>query len=65
MKFSVENQPLFNKRDPKLVMEAATTATFSEAGEYVIMATANDSSGPGGGGDQCCWSTTHYRVSVK
>jgi hypothetical protein len=65
IKFAQENMPLYNKGDAKLVMEAATTATFSAPGEYVVMATANDSSGPGGGGDQCCWSTAHFRVNIK
>jgi hypothetical protein len=65
IKFAQENMPLYNKGDAKLVMEAATTATFSAPGEYVVMATANDSSGPGGGGDQCCWSTAHFKVNIK
>jgi hypothetical protein len=45
--------------------KAATTATFSAPGEYWLRAVANDSSGDGGGGDQCCWTTAHVRVTVK
>jgi hypothetical protein len=45
--------------------KAATTATFSEPGEYVLHATANDWSGEGGRGFQCCWSNAQVRVTVK
>lgn len=45
--------------------KAVTTATFSAPGEYWLRAVANDSSGDGGGGDQCCWSTAHVKVTVK
>ena len=45
--------------------KATTTATFSEAGEYVLRAQANDSSGEGGGGFQCCWTNAHVKVTVK
>ena len=45
--------------------QAVTTATFSVPGEYWLRAVANDSSGDGGGGDQCCWSTAHVKVIVK
>ena len=46
--------------------EATTTATFSEAGEYVLRVrvdnwTANDSSS----GDQCCWTNGYVPVSVS
>jgi len=44
---------------------AATTATFSEAGDYVLHVTANDYSGEGGAGFQCCWTTGQVRVSVQ
>jgi hypothetical protein len=44
--------------------KAATTATFSEPGEYVLHIVANDYSGEGGGGFQCCWTTGQVRVSV-
>ena len=45
--------------------ETTTYVTFSEPGEYRLMATANDISGNGGGGDQCCWTTAHVDVTVR
>jgi len=44
---------------------ATTTATFSEPGEYVLHVTANDYSGEGGSGFQCCWTTGQVKVSVQ
>lgn len=55
---------LFNEGDPHRFLEARTTATFSEPGEYWLRAQVNDSSGDGGGGDQCCWTTAHVKVLV-
>jgi hypothetical protein len=57
--------PLITKGDEKLVLEAKTTATFSAPGEYWLLATVNDLSGDGGGGDQCCWTSAHVKVVVK
>lgn len=45
--------------------KASTTATFSEPGEYVLKIVANDWSGEGGRGFQCCWSNAYVKVSVK
>lgn len=45
--------------------KASTTATFTMPGEYVIRIEGNDSSGVGGGGFQCCWSTGYIKVVVK
>ncbi len=45
--------------------KATTTVTFSEPGEYILQIMANDASGEGGGGFQCCWTTAHVNVSVK
>jgi hypothetical protein len=42
-----------------------TTATFSLPGEYIIRIEGNDSSGVGGGGFQCCWTTAYIKVNVK
>ena len=42
-----------------------TTATFSLPGEYIIRIEGNDSSGVGGGGFQCCWTTAYVKVNVK
>lgn len=44
--------------------KAATTATFSEPGEYILHVTANDFSGDGGGGEVCCWTTAMVKVTV-
>jgi len=57
--------PLVNDGDPTKFVEARTTATFSAPGEYWLRAVVNDSSGDGGGGDQCCWTTVHVLVNVK
>jgi mannose-6-phosphate isomerase-like protein (cupin superfamily) len=43
---------------------ASTTATFSEPGEYWLRVVANDSSGDGGGGFQCCWTNGIVKVTV-
>jgi hypothetical protein len=45
--------------------KSATTATFSAAGEYVLRVAANDWSGEGGRGFQCCWSNAQVKVTVK
>jgi hypothetical protein len=65
VKFADEQIKLTNKKDPKLVLEAATTATFSAPGEYWLRAQVNDASGEGGSGDQCCWTNAHIKVIVK
>jgi len=43
---------------------AATTATFDEPGEYILHVLANDWSGEGGRGFQCCWSNAQVKVTV-
>jgi hypothetical protein len=43
--------------------KATTTATFSAPGEYVLRAQLNDASGQGG--DGCCWTNVHVKVTVK
>jgi hypothetical protein len=45
--------------------KATTTATFNEPGDYVLHIVANDFSGEGGGGFQCCWTTAQLRVSAR
>lgn len=45
--------------------KATAAATFSAPGEYVVRVQANDTSGEGGGGFQCCWTNAHVRVTVK
>ena len=44
---------------------ASTTATFGEPGDYVLRVVANDWSGNGGRGFQCCWTNAQVKVSVK
>jgi hypothetical protein len=45
--------------------EVSTTAKFDAPGDYVIRVQANDSSGEGGSGFQCCWTNAHVKVTVK
>jgi hypothetical protein len=45
--------------------KAVANAKFSEPGDYVLQVTANDYSGPGGGGEVCCWTTVLVKVDVK
>jgi hypothetical protein len=44
--------------------KASTTATFAAPGDYMLLVTANDWSGEGGRGFQCCWTTAHVKVTV-
>jgi hypothetical protein len=41
------------------------SATFSAPGEYLVRVQANDESGEGGAGFQCCWTNTYVKVTVK
>jgi hypothetical protein len=45
--------------------KTSTTATFTVPGDYVLRLQANDSTGDGGGGFQCCWTNLHVAVTVK
>jgi hypothetical protein len=65
VKIAQETINLVNGGDAKKFLEAKTTATFSAPGTYWLRAQVNDSSGNGGGGDQCCWTTAHVVVNVK
>ena len=65
VKIAEETINLVNGGDAKKFVEAKTTATFSAPGTYWLRAQVNDSSGNGGGGDQCCWTTAHVVVNVK
>jgi len=49
----------------KFTGKSATTATFDKPGEYILEIVANDLSGVGGGGFQCCWTTVQVSVTVK
>jgi hypothetical protein len=53
----IADAPFFGK--------AATSATFSQPGEYVLHVVANDWSGEGGRGFQCCWTYGNVKVTVK
>ncbi|HLK48326.1 MAG TPA: hypothetical protein VKT49_09340 [Bryobacteraceae bacterium] len=69
VKFS-NAKPAVEKIERKDIHEAftgksTTTATFTEPGEYVLNVTANDYSGEGGGGFQCCWTTAKVKVTVQ
>jgi hypothetical protein len=43
----------------------AATAKFSAPGEYTVRVQANDESGEGGGGFQCCWTNTYLKVTIQ
>jgi hypothetical protein len=43
---------------------ATSTAAFDTPGEYVVRLQANDVSGEGGGGFQCCWTSVLIKVTV-
>ena len=69
VKFSVERPPVEKTEftpPPKTEFsgKVSTTATFSEPGEYILRLVANDWSGDGGRGFQCCWSNGLVKVSV-
>ena len=49
---------------PKQGDEVTANATFSDPGEYMLRIQANDESGEGGGGFQCCWTNTYVKVTV-
>ena len=55
----VDNTPAIEKE------VVNTTATFSLPGEYIIRVEGNDSSGVGGGGFQCCWTTAYIKAVIK
>jgi hypothetical protein len=65
-KFRGPGDVTFAEESPKVDGgKATTTATFSAPGEYIIRAQANDRTGDGGGGFQCCWTNAHVKVTVK
>ena len=43
---------------------STVTVRFEKPGDYVLHVTANDYSGDGGGGFQCCWTTALVKVAV-
>jgi hypothetical protein len=61
----VQQLPSSGSGAPPFSGKATTNVTFSEPGDYLLHVTANDYSGDGGGGFQCCWTTGLVKVSVK
>jgi hypothetical protein len=53
-----------NPKIDKTTGKVTTNATFTAPGEYILRMQANDSTGEGGGGFQCCWTNTHVKVTV-
>ena len=45
--------------------QVSANATFSEPGEYVVRVQANDESGEGGAGFQCCWTNAYVKITVQ
>jgi hypothetical protein len=45
--------------------QASTTATFAQPGEYLLRVEANDETGEGGGGFQCCWTSALVQITVR
>lgn len=43
----------------------SANATFSAPGDYVVRVQANDESGEGGLGFQCCWTNAYVQVAVR
>ena len=66
-KFRGPGDVKFDNARPSVGKDGKVTAnaTFSQPGEYVIRVEGNDSSGVGGGGFQCCWTTVFFKVTVK
>jgi len=57
----------FDPANPKIDKDTGkvtTNATFAVPGEYTLRMQANDSTGEGGGGFQCCWTNVHVKVTV-
>jgi hypothetical protein len=42
-----------------------SAATFGAPGDYLLRVQANDESGEGGFGFQCCWTNTYVKVVVR
>jgi len=61
---AVEKLPEPGSGDAAFSGKATANVKFSQPGDYVLHVIANDYSGDGGGGFQCCWSTAMVKVSV-
>ncbi|HEY7388357.1 MAG TPA: hypothetical protein VH640_07600 [Bryobacteraceae bacterium] len=53
------------QKDVPFSGKAATTASFSEPGDYELHVVINDLTGDGGGGFQCCWTNGLVKVVVE
>jgi hypothetical protein len=64
--FSADRPPVEKLERPGagFAGKATTSVTFSTPGDYVLRVVANDYSGDGGGGFQCCWTNGQVKVSV-
>lgn len=58
--FDKERYPVAKQGD-----KVTGTATFAASGEYLLRVQANDESGEGGFGFQCCWTNTYVKVAVR
>lgn len=45
--------------------KVTANAIFDAPGDYILRVQANDESGEGGSGFQCCWTNAHVKVSVQ
>ncbi len=45
--------------------KVSIAASFEAAGDYLMRVQANDESGEGGAGFQCCWTNTYVKVVVR
>lgn len=45
--------------------KTSTSVKFTLPGEYILRGQANDATGDGGGGFQCCWTNVHVKVNVS
>jgi hypothetical protein len=45
--------------------KVTANATFDAPGDYMVRVQANDESGEGGAGFQCCWTNAHVKVTVQ
>jgi hypothetical protein len=66
-KFRGPGEVTFENAKPAADAEgkSATSVKFTTPGEYILRAQANDATGDGGGGFQCCWTNVHVKVNVS
>jgi hypothetical protein len=66
-KFRGPGEVAFENAKPPADSDGKTTTSvkFTIPGEYILRAQANDATGDGGGGFQCCWTNVHVKVNVN